>query len=288
MSRKAIIFARVSTKRQENEGLSLEEIQLPRAKEYAKNNDLEVVKIFKISETGGDAKARNKFCDMTDYMKKHKDVTDIISFRVDRITRNFRDSVTMDDLRTKHQKNLHFIDDRLVLTQESRSNEIIQWDFKVMFAKAQLERIREDGINTKMSKLERGELPWGASYGYKNVTIDPKHKTVQVDDFKAEVVKRMFLYFATGSYSCESLRRKINKECKTTLTKSCIVGILRNKFYIGIMTDRKGDGKEYVHSYEQIISRDLFDRVQDVLDGNRTTKRRHIGIPVYLSRLNYL
>ena len=58
MSGKAIIFARVSTKRQETEGLSLEEIQLPRAREYTREQGLDVIKEFKISETGSKYKAR--------------------------------------------------------------------------------------------------------------------------------------------------------------------------------------------------------------------------------------
>ena len=278
MSNKAIIFARVSTKRQETEGLSLEEIQLPRARDYTREQGLDVIKEFKISETGSEYKARNKFNEMVAYAKKNK-VTDIVSFRVDRMTRNFRDSVLIDDLRKKHKVRLHFIDDRLVLSQESRSSDIIQWDFKVMFAKSQLERIKEDGMNTKMSKLERGELPWSAPYGYKNVTLDARHKTVQADDFTSEVVKLMYKYFATGAYSCESLRRKVNKELGVNLSKSRIHDILRDKFYIGIIVDKKGGGKEYVHNYQQIISRDLFDMVQDVLDGNRNGKRRFVGIP---------
>ena len=133
MSNRTIIFARVSTKRQETEGLSLEEIQLPRARDYAKNENLNVVKEFKISETGSEYKTRNKFQEMITYAKKNK-ITDIVSFRVDRMTRNFRDSVMIDDLRKKHIVRLHFIDDRLVLSQESRSSDIIQWDFKLMFA----------------------------------------------------------------------------------------------------------------------------------------------------------
>ncbi len=278
MSSKAIIFARVSTKRQETEGLSLEEIQLPRARSYASDQKLTVVKEFKISETGSEYKARNKFNEMVTYAKKNK-ITDIITFRVDRMTRNFRDSVLIDDLRKKHKVRLHFIDDRLVLSQESRSNEIIQWDFKVMFAKSQLERIKEDGMNTKMSKLERGELPWTAPYGYNNISLDNRHKTVQPDDFTSEVVKSMFKHFATGAYSCESLRRKIDKDLGTNLAKSRIHNILRDKFYIGIITDHKGGGREYVHNYQQIVSRDLFDMVQGVLDGNRNGKRRFVGIP---------
>lgn len=278
MSNKAIIFARVSTKRQETEGLSLEEIQLPRARDYTREQGLDVIKEFKISETGSEYKARNKFNEMVAYAKKNK-VTDIVSFRVDRMTRNFRDSVLIDDLRKKHKVRLHFIDDRLVLSQESRSSDIIQWDFKVMFAKSQLERIKEDGMNTKISKLERGELPWSAPYGYKNVTLDARHKTVQTDDFTSEVVKAMYKYFATGAYSCESLRRKVNKELGTNLSKSRVHDILRDKFYIGIIVDRKGGGKEYVHNYQQLISRDLFDMVQEVLDGNAKKKRRFIGVP---------
>ena len=278
MVSKAIIFARVSTKRQENEGLSLEEIQLPRARDYARDNNLNVVKEFKISETGSEYKTRNKFNEMVTYAKKNS-ISDIVTFRVDRMTRNFRDSVLIDELRTKHKVRLHFIDDRLVLTQESRSNEIIQWDFKVMFAKSQLERIKEDGMNTKMSKLERGELPWSAPYGYKNVTLGSRNKSVHTNDFTSEVVKVMYRHFATGAYSCESLRRKVNKELSTNLSKSRIHDILRDKFYVGVIIDKKGGGKEYIHSYQQIISRDLFDAVQNVLDGNRLGKRRFVGVP---------
>ena len=274
---KAIIFARVSTKRQENEGLSLEEIQLPNARKYAEAKGLNVIKEFKISETGGGYKARTKFQEMIEYARKNK-VTDIISFRVDRVTRNFRDSVLIDDLRNEGV-NLHFISDNLILSQDSKSADIMQWDLKVFFAKSQLESIKEYGINTKMTKLERGELPWSAPFGYNNVTIGARHKTVQPDDYKGEVVKEMFKHFATGAYSCESLRRKVYKELGVNLSKSRVHYILRDKFYIGIIVDRKGDGKEYVHSYQQLISRDLFEMVQDVLNGNRKQKRRFVGIP---------
>lgn len=275
---KAIILARVSTKRQENEGLSLEEIQLPRLREYANEKDLNVVKEFKFSETGSEYKARDKFNEMIAYAKNNK-VTDIISFRVDRMTRNFRDSVLIDDLRKKHDVRLHFIDDRLVLSRDSRSSDIIQWDFKVMFAKSQLERIKEDGMNSKMSKLERGELPWSAPYGYNNVTIDARNHTVQPDPLASEIVKRMFILYATGSYSVMTLAEAIKKETGIKISHSKCANVLRNKFYIGIIVDRKGGGKEYVHTYEQLISRDLFDMVQDVLDGNAKNKRRFFGIP---------
>ena len=58
LKRKAIIFARVSTARQEKEGLSLDEIQIPNAEKYAKSEGLDVVKQFRIGESGGQYKIR--------------------------------------------------------------------------------------------------------------------------------------------------------------------------------------------------------------------------------------
>ena len=40
LTRKAVLFARVSTARQEKEGLSLDEIQLPRMRDYAIEQNL--------------------------------------------------------------------------------------------------------------------------------------------------------------------------------------------------------------------------------------------------------
>lgn len=123
---KAIIFARVSTARQEKEGLSLDEIQIPRAEKYAKERNLEVVETFRIGESGGQYKIRKKFLEMIDYVKKHKEVTDIIAFRVDRVTRNFHDAVTVDDLIQKYDKRVHLIDDNFILDKDSRCNDLLQ------------------------------------------------------------------------------------------------------------------------------------------------------------------
>ena len=43
---KAVILARVSTLKQEKEGLSLKDIQLPELRDYAVKKDFEVVKEF--------------------------------------------------------------------------------------------------------------------------------------------------------------------------------------------------------------------------------------------------
>lgn len=48
---KAVILARVSTLKQEKEGLSLKDIQLPELRDYAVKRDFKVVKEFVFSES---------------------------------------------------------------------------------------------------------------------------------------------------------------------------------------------------------------------------------------------
>ena len=277
----AVVFARVSTVRQEKEGLSLKEIQLPDAEKYATRNNLKIVKVFAISETGGNYKTRAKFNEMIKYVKAHKNVKHIISYRVDRMTRNFADFVLMDDLRLNHDKSLHFIEDRLVITKTSRTSETQQWDFKALIAKQYLDRTKEDGTNIKLRKLENGELPWNPPYGYKHKVIseNPKKKTIVSVEPKATIVRQIFIRYATGNFSCFSLAKSINDEFGTHLNKGQIHHILVDKFYIGIMTDRKGGGTQYPHFYEKLVSDDIFEQTQAIMNGHSTQRRRYGGLP---------
>lgn len=273
--RKAIIFARVSTARQEKEGLSLKEIQVPAAVEYAEKHNLKVIKTFAIGETGGQYKSRIEFNKMIDYAQSHEEVTDIISLRVDRITRNFHDAVAIDDLRLKYGKRIHFTVDNLVLDANSSSNDLLQWDVKVMVARNYLEGVREYGNTTKQTKLERGELPWNAPFGYKN-TGSAGHKTVVIKEPEASIVKEIFEEYATDTYSCETLAAEMNMRyggIGKSFVKKQINEILRQTFYIGKIYDKKNN-KYYQHIYPTLVDEKTFEECAEILDGNSSTHKR--------------
>lgn len=275
--RKAVIFARVSTARQEKEGLSLDEIQIPRMRDYASEQNLEVVKEYSIGETGGGYKERQKFNEMIDYIRKHKEVNDIIAFRVDRITRNFKDAVKMDELRQHEGVRIHCVDEHLVLSKDSKASDLTAWNVKVFVGQEFINRVKEDGVNTKYNKLMRGELPWSAPYGYQHTRDLNGHKTVAQIPTKAYIVREAFIRYSTGNYSLESLLSELNEEFGTTFVKETMSRVLRNKFYIGVMVDRK-TGNEYPHIYEHLISIDLFERVQDIINNHTRNHRRYFGI----------
>jgi len=183
----------------------------------------------------------------------------------------------MDDLRNNFSKELHFVDDRLMIDKNSKSNEIAQWDLKVFLAKQYINRLKDDGKNTKYTKLENGELPWLAPFGYKNIELDKRHKDVVVVDFESGVVSQIFKLYSTGAYSLDLLREKINKDYNLRLPKSSILGILRNKFYLGFMYDKETD-TDYPHKYELFISQELFEEANTVLDGHSKKKFKYKGI----------
>lgn len=272
-NRKAIIFARVSTARQEKEGLSLDKIQIPAAKRWAKEHNLEVVKTYIIQETGGSYKQRAKFDKMIEFVQKSNEITDIIAFRVDRITRNYKDAVAVDDLMEEYGVSVHFTDERLILNKNSSSSDRGQWDYKVLYAKQQLDRLREDGQNSKQAKLDAGELPGRAHYGYKNQKHTTPAKRVIPVEPEATIVKEIFEKYAGGAYSYKTLAAEMNAKYSglgKKFNKNTIGRILHEPFYAGYMYD-EATKKNYPHIYATLVSMKIFTKCDNtIIDHNNS------------------
>ena len=273
---KAVILARVSTLRQEQEGLSLREMQLPRLREYALDKGFDIAKEFVFSESA-DQKIRTKFTEMIDFIKEQKEVKYIIAFRVDRITRNFRDQVLIDELMSQHGVELHFVEDRLIINKSTAGRDVQDWDLKVFLGKQYINRLREDAINSASHKIRNNEWPGKAPWGYRNITLDKKKKWIEPDGIKAQVVKSMFEWYSTGTCSMLQLRDKVKEEYEIDLSKGHIDQILKCKFYHGEMEFK---GQVYPHKYETIISPALFEKVQEVKASyGKKTGHKFAGLP---------
>jgi len=268
--KKAIILARVSTVEQEKTGLSIQNIQLPQMKEYAIENNFEVIKEFIFQETASQ-KLRKKFDEMIEYVKQQKDVEVVIAFRVDRMTRNYRDAVNMDTLRTEYGKELHFVNDRLVLKKDTYGREIQDWDTKVYLAKQHINRCQEDANSLLFTKLKSGEQYGKAPFGYRNMPKENAERVV-IDDFEAGIVKKIFNTYTTKADSYLSIANKLNKEYPSLeLSKRKVEFILTNPYYYG-ETEHKG--KFYPHKYKTIISKEIFEMTTEIREGRRKTNKK--------------
>ena len=271
----SVILARVSSQKQEKEGLSLKEIQLPALRDYAKNKGFEVKHEFVFSESA-DYKIRKKFDEMVDYVKANEEIKNIIVYRVDRATRNFRDAVLIDDLRLNHGKEIHFVYDHLIIRKDSMGRDIQDWDLKVFLAKQYLNRLKEDAATSASSMLHKGLLPGKAPFGYRNIIQIDKTKWVVIEPIEAKIVKTMYEWYATGVSSLLEIKHRLKKEFNLDFSIGYIDFILKNPFYCGTILYV---GKEYPHAYETILTRELFDTVQQIKSSYMKKHSKFAGLP---------
>ena len=120
LPKKAVIYARVSSEEQKKEGFSIE-AQLDLLRDYAKKNNFDVVKEFTEAETAKQS-GRHKFTEMLKFLKKSKDVNVILVEKTDRLYRNFRDYVDVDD----NKFEIHLVKENEIITPDKKefSNEL--------------------------------------------------------------------------------------------------------------------------------------------------------------------
>ena len=106
VSTKAIIFARVSSKNQE-EGYSLI-AQVSRMQEYCKRNGLEVVYEFQLIETSTSADRAFVF-NMLECIKNQEEPIALVVDSVYRFQRSFKEIPIFEELRMSGKLALHFI-----------------------------------------------------------------------------------------------------------------------------------------------------------------------------------
>src|ERR1051325_3421603 len=92
----AVVYARVSSKDQERDGFSIP-AQRKILNEYALAKALTVVREFKEAETAKEA-GRSAFMEMVAFLKATPSCRIILVEKTDRLYRNFRDLLTVEDL----------------------------------------------------------------------------------------------------------------------------------------------------------------------------------------------
>lgn len=199
----AVIYARVSSKEQEEEGFSIP-AQLKLLKDYAIKNNFEIVKEFVDIETAKKV-GRSNFNSMLNFLKETPKAKHILCEKTDRLYRNFRDYVTIDEL----ELTIHLVKENEVLSKNSRSHQKFIHGIKVLMAKNYIDNLSEETKKGMIEKATQGGFPGHAPLGYKNNTIT---KEVEVDENTAPTVKRMFQLYATGNYSLKRIANFVNQE----------------------------------------------------------------------------
>ena len=114
--RKCVVYARVSSREQERDGYSIP-AQLKLLNDYAVKNGLLIEKEFTDNETAK-KEGRTNFEAMLAYLRHNKSIKIILVEKTDRLYRNFRDYVTLDEFKGLE---IHLVKEGGILSEQSRS-----------------------------------------------------------------------------------------------------------------------------------------------------------------------
>jgi site-specific DNA recombinase len=262
---KAVIYTRVSSKEQEKEGYSIP-AQTKLLKDYAYKNNLKIVREFSDAETAKQA-GRADFGEMIEFLRKNSEIKIILVEKTDRLYRNFRDYVTIDDLDLE----IHLVKEGEVLSKNSKSHQKFIHGIKVLMAKNYIDNLSEEVKKGQMEKAEQGEWPSTAPVGYRN---NKETHRIEVDPEKAPFIRELFESYGSGNYSLEVLAEKAKSSGlfsinSMAINKAGIHRILKNPIYYG---EFYWKGKKYQGNHEPIISRHLFDSVQRIFEESGHSK----------------
>ena len=137
--KKAVLYARVSSKRQEEEGFSIP-AQIKFLKEYALKNNIEVVEEFVEAKTAKKA-GREQFNEMLSYLQEHEDERIILVEKVDRLYRNLLDYAIVDTIKGLE---IHFVKENEILSDNSRSSIKFINGIRVLMAKQYVENLQRN------------------------------------------------------------------------------------------------------------------------------------------------
>ncbi len=262
-SRGAVLYARVSSKEQEKEGFSIP-AQQKLLQAYAIEHGFTVVSEFIDVETAKQS-GRPQFNGMLAFLKENPEVRIVLVEKTDRLYRNFRDYVTIDELDLE----IHLVKEGEVLSKDSRSHQKLIHGIKLLMAKNYCDNLSEETRKGMTEKVAQGGYPHFAPVGYRN---DKATRGIVTHPQEAAFIRRLFNWYATGEVSLAELRKRcIAQGFKggrggKLISKSKVELILKNPFYCGLF---RWKGTLYEGSHEKVVSKELFDQVQAAFASHR-------------------
>ena len=149
-NKQVVIYARVSSKEQEREGFSIP-AQLKLLRDYAKKKGFEIVQEYSDAETAKKA-GRTNYNVMLAFLKANPDIRTVLVEKTDRLYRNFKDYVTLED----YDLEVHLVKEGSIISKNSKSHDKFIHGIKVLMAKNYIDNLSEEIAKGLHEGLEQG------------------------------------------------------------------------------------------------------------------------------------
>ena len=268
---KYCLYARKSTESEERQILSIDS-QIKEMLQIAERENLEIVEMKRESHSAKATGQRPIFNEMINDLRMGK-FNGILTWAPDRLSRNAGDLGSLVDL----------MDQKLLLEirtfgQHFSNSPNEKFLLMILCSQAKLENDNR-GVNIKRGQRARCEMglwPTTPPTGYLTQRLAERKCQVIMDVERAPVIKKMFEKVAFDRWSGRKLyhwlKFELNFRTKSNhhLSLGNIYVLLQNTFYYGVFEYPQKSGNWYNGKHEPLVSRDLFDKVQEQL------KRDHI------------
>ena len=174
-----------------------------------------------------------------EYLRAHRGVRIVLVEKTDRLYRNLKDWVTLDELDLE----IHFVKESVILSPDSRSSEKFMHGIKVLMAKNYIDNLSEETRKGMNEKAAQGYWPSRAPLGYRNVTGDDGRRSIELDSDYVALIRQLFEWYATrsanslarrgtrgsafGRRRTRSRRAPFRPSCATASTRVTLSGTVR-------------------------------------------------------------
>ena len=254
-------ICRVSSHEQ-SEGYSLE-MQDQLNREWAQRKGYSIVDTIQYVETASKQKERKRFQEIVTRICTDHTIDGVVFHKVDRACRNIADLALLERIENEKNKKVFFS------SQEFPQNAAGRLSVGMMgvVSRWYTDNLKEEVNKGLRGKVEAGEYPHRPPYGYR---MCEKSKMPIPDPEKAANIRKIYTMMASGSYSLDTLRDELFRQgmyfsaTSPRWERSYLAKVLRHPLYIGKILWR---GQVYPGKHEPIIDEQLWQKVQNVLDG---------------------
>jgi len=265
---KVYAYARVSTPRQGEKGVSLHE-QRAAIERYAELHGLTITRWFEERETAAKT-GRGEFGKLLRLLRL-KAADGVIIHKIDRSARNLEDWADLGKL-SDCGADIHFATENLDLKTVAAR---LSADIQAVVAAHYSRNLREEAKKGFYGRLKQGFYPLRAPIGY----LDQGSARPKVPDpARAPLVQSAFQLYSMGTVSIPELamemcRRGLRNRGGSRVTVNGLATMLKNPFYVGVMRIER-TGETFRGTHEPLIALDLFKKVQAVLSGKRVDRTK--------------
>lgn len=268
------LYARKSTEQDEVQALSIDS-QIKEMQELAERDGIEIVEVKRESHSAKETGQRPIFNEIVKEVASGK-YDGILTWAPDRISRNAGDLGKIVDL-----MDAGFLKEIRTYNQKFGNNPNEKFLLMILGSQAKLENDNKR-INVKRGlkmRAEMGLLPGVAPIGYLNDKRRDHKCEMIVDPLRAPIVRQMFEKAANDRWSGRKLYTWLKEQNLTTrsgkfLSVSSVYLTLRNPFYCGVYEYPRGSGNWYTGKHTALITRDLWQAVQEKLTEDHKPKTR--------------